>query len=186
MAEYLKQKASPGKDAVDFLEKEREFNKGLQQLKSSPVEMVDDFQKVVSKDLPVDKINKLGDVQKIKSGGEFMADQIIRDARKNAIESVGDTLNYKELKKQFANKAKMAARTGGKKLLGAVPVIGGIANALMSQDASAAVPGLDSAESLGPAAGTLDDRIAKGTLTPEDKQQLALEQAKIRELQSIK
>lgn len=116
MADYLKQKASPGKDAIDFLEKERSFNKGLQDLKSSQPEMVSDFQRAVSKDLPVEKINKLGDIQPIKSGGDFMADQIIRDAdkaaRRGAVEQVGNTLNYKDLRKEFA--AKNALK--GKKL----------------------------------------------------------------------
>jgi hypothetical protein len=68
-----------------------------------------------------------------------------------------------------------AAKMVGKKVLGAVPVLGGIANAVMSQDASAAVPGLDAAESTGPAAGSLDERIEKGTLTDEDKRQMRLE-----------
>lgn len=71
-----------------------------------------------------------------------------------------------------------AAKMVGKKVLGAVPVIGGLANAVMSGDASAAVPGLDSAESLGPAPGSLDSRIENGTLTDEDKKQLRMEALK--------
>jgi hypothetical protein len=67
-----------------------------------------------------------------------------------------------------------AAKMMGKKVLGAVPVLGGLASAAMSGDASAAVPGLDQ-ESLGPAPGSLDSRIENGTLTDEDKNQMRLE-----------
>lgn len=168
--------------ALGYLEKEREFNKGLQNLKSAPVEMVDDFRKTAVRDLPVEKINTVGEPQKLKSGGEFLADQVVRDARKNALQEVGDTLNYKDLKKQFASKARSAA---GKKFLGAVPVVGGLLSAAMSGDASAAVPLLESAESLGPEAGTFDNRLEQGLLTEEDKQQLAMEQARIRALQNV-
>lgn len=81
--------------------------------------------------------------------------------------------------------AKQAAKTGGKKLLGTIPVLGGIASAALSQDASAAIPLLDSAESLGPQTGTFDDRVAKGTLTDEDKLQLMEEQARIKALRGL-
>lgn len=168
-----------------YLEKERSFSKGLENLKSAPVDMVDDFQAPAVKDLTVDKITN--PVQKVKSGGDFVAEQIIRESRKAAAQQVGDTLNYNELKKQFVEKAKKAARSGaGKKLLGAVPVLGGLASAAMSGDASAAVPFLDSAESLGPELGSFEDRLERGLLTEQDKQQLAMEQARIQALQQIK
>jgi hypothetical protein len=192
MSDYLKQKAPKSKDATDFLKKERSFNQGMQELKSAPVEMVDDFQKKVVKDLPVEHINKLGEPQKITSGADFLAQQVIgqaeRDAKRAALGKVsGDALDYKQLKKEFADKARQAARSGaGRKLLGTVPLVGGLLSAAMSGDASAAVPLLDSAESLGPQAGTLDDRIARGQLTEDDKQALAMEQARIKALQSLK
>src|ERR1043165_329374 len=50
-----------------------------------------------------------------------------------------------------------ALKSLGTKALGAVPVLGGLASAAMSQDASAAIPVLDSAEPLGPAKGSLDE-----------------------------
>lgn len=67
------------------------------------------------------------------------------------------------------------AKALGKKVLGAVPVLGGLASAAMSGDASAAVPLLGEADNLGPAAGTLDHRIEMGQLTDEDKAQLRMQ-----------
>lgn len=64
--------------------------------------------------------------------------------------------------------ALQAAKAGGKKLLGAIPLIGGLATAAMTGDASAAVPVLGDVDSLGPAPG-IDSRIENGTLTDEDK-----------------
>lgn len=160
--------------------KERLFNQGLKDLVNSPVDMVDDFQKPLTKTVPVDKIDTR-QTQKIKTGADFQADQIIRNAKQEAklaaLGKIGDTIDYSTFRK--------GAKTAGKKLLGAVPVLGGIANAILSQDASAAVPLLDEAESLGPAAGTFDSRIANGTLTEEDKQQLRNEQARVKALQSF-
>ena len=67
-----------------------------------------------------------------------------------------------------------AAKMMGKKVLSALPLVGGLASAAMTGDASAAVPVLDSAESLGPEKGTLDHRLEMGQLTDEDKQQLRM------------
>lgn len=70
----------------------------------------------------------------------------------------GDTLDYGKLRKEYANKAKNAGvpsgslRQGLKPLakgLKALPIIGTIAALASSEDASAAIPGLDSAESAG-------------------------------------
>lgn len=172
MSDYLPRKAPPKDAAANYLQKEREFNKGMQNLKSSPVEMVDDFQKPFSKDVPAEKITN--PILPIKSQAEFEADKIIRESRKAAVEEAGNKLNYNELRKEFAQKAKLAAK-GGKRLLGAVPILGGLASAAMSGDASAAVPLLGEADNLGPEKGSLDYRIETGTLTEEDKQNLRMQ-----------
>lgn len=180
MNQYLKEKLSaPEKtNAEDFLDKEKNFNQQLKELIASKPEMVEDFQKPMVKDLKVEKIDKRGVVQPLTSGADFQAK--IAAARKGAIKQAAgaaeDTLDYTQFKKQFADKARLAAKSpAAKKLMGVVPVLGGLANALISGDASAAVPVLDSAESLGPAAGTIDSRIESGTLTEEDKAQLRLQ-----------
>lgn len=170
----------------EYLDKQREFSKGLQSLKSSAVDTVPDFQTSAIKDFPAEKISTLGEIIPQKSESEFLADRLIRDARRAAVEQAGDTLNYNDLRKQFADKAKYAAKSPvGKKILGAVPVLGGLASAAITGDASAAIPILDSAESLGPQPGTLDQRMEQGTLTEKDRQTLAMEQARMRALQNL-
>lgn len=200
MSDYLKQKAPQRYKAEEYLEKDRKYSKDLMDLKSSPVEMVDDFQRTVVKDLPVDKIDRRGEIIPLKSGAEFQADNVIRDARRAAVEQASDTLNYKDLKKQFAEKARMAARSPvGKRMVAAVPFLGAGMAALSGEPAMAAeelaedltgpagmVYGAAKPASTGPMAGSLDDRIAKGQLTEEDKQMLMQEQARIKALQSIK
>ena len=56
--------------------------------------------------------------------------------------------------------------------LKALPVVGGIASALLSEDASAAVPVFGSSEALGPAKGSIEERLESGTLTEQDKSDL--------------
>ena len=199
MDKYLKEKL-PKADttkAEDYLEETRRIRRELNMAPAPS--MVDDFQKPLVKDIPREKIKTLGEIQPIKPASEHMANEIIRKA---AVEQVGDSLDYLKPKKvkdtseylydagkylkEFKDKARLAARsTVGRKVLGAVPLLGGLASAAMSGDASAAVPLLDSAESLGPEAGSLEYRMENGLLTDQDKQQLALEQARMRALQTI-
>jgi hypothetical protein len=100
----------------------------------------------------------------LKSGKEFAAEQLGRNAMQEAklaaAGKMGDTLDYSKFRKLF--------RSAGKGLK-AVPVLGALATAAMTGDASAAVPVLGEAESLGPAPDSLDARIENGTLTEEDK-----------------
>lgn len=116
-------------------------------------------------------------MQKLKASEAPVLDRSLSEGFAAPIKS--SPINTKEIVPQisgddFIKKIadKRAAKAAGKKLLGAVPVLGGLVSAAMTQDASAAVPILDSAESLGPAPGSLDDRIERGTLTEEDKQLL--------------
>lgn len=200
MNDYLKQKlpVSPTSKGEDFISKDREYNQQLKELIASKPEMVEDFQKPMVKDLQTERINKVGDIQPIKSGADFKADQIIRDAvRQDAIKAAAsNTLDYGQLRKEFADKAKLAARTGGRKLLGAIPLLGAGYAALSGEPAMAAeelagdVPVLGQVyEAIkptptGPAEGSLDARIENGTLTDEDK--IALQQqARIKALQNI-
>lgn len=120
------------KSAIDYLEKERAFNKGLQDLKSAPVEMNSDLGQKIVKDLPADKINT-NQVQKIKSGADFMAEQTIRQAERDAkraalgkVVDAGNTLDYG------------AFRKAGKKFMGAVPLLGAGYAALQGDPAMAA------------------------------------------------
>lgn len=205
MDKYLKQKVAPIDASAEHISKEAEFAKQLRELSAQKPEMTEDFRNPMTKDLPVDRIDRRGEVVPLKSGSEFQVNQMFKDAesqaakelagRKGAMQELAydagqmkREYNAKALqengKKIFGTKApvdldytqlRKAMKTGGKKVLGALPLIGGVANALISQDASAAVPGLDAADSLGPAPGSLDSRIENGTLTEEDKQLLRLE-----------
>lgn len=119
------------KGAVEYLERERSFNNDLRNLQSAPVEMVDDFQKPLIKDLPANKIDT-NQVQKLTSGADFKAKQIIREAEREAKRQAlgkvsGDTLDYS----QFLKK-------GGKKLAAAVPLLGAGYAALQGDPAMAA------------------------------------------------
>lgn len=94
--------------------------------------------------------------------------------------------------------AKQAAKAGGSKLLGGLPFVGAGIAALSGEPAMAAeelvedltgpvgaIYGAAKPATSGPQAGSFDDRVAKGTLTDEDKLQLMEEQAKIRALQGM-
>ena len=80
-----------------------------------------------------------------------------RQMRGKPAEVVGDTLDYGKLRKEMSNMNKAAPsatslRAGIKPLakgLKAIPIIGTLAALAGSEDASAAIPGLDSADSAG-------------------------------------
>lgn len=85
------------------------------------------------------------DIMKLKSGKEFTGDI----AKKRALRSLGG------------------------RALKAVPFLGGIASAISSGDASAAVPILGEADELGPGKDTLEGRLERGEmLSAEEMQQL--------------
>jgi hypothetical protein len=185
MAEYLKQKIAPStkSNAEDFLERERAYTQQLKELAASKPEMVNDFQHAVAKDLPVEKINTLGQVQPITSGADFAAKQAARKQAVQTVASASDVLDYNQLRKEFTDKAKMAARSPiARKALSILPFAGAGVAALsgdpamaaeeLAQDAAGPV-GLAyeaiKASPTGPATGSLDSRIENGTLTPQDK-----------------
>lgn len=192
MDKYLTQKIPSTDKSEELLEKKAEFVKQLRELQASKPQMVEDLQKPLVKDLPVDKIDKRGIAQPVVSGSDFQTQQALRAARKDAIEKTSDVLDYNKLREEF-KKINKFTRTGGSKMLAAVPVLGSglaLAAGLSSPDASAAVgdslvPG--GLESLGPQPGSLDHKIENGLpLSPEEKQQLAEQQARIKALQTLR
>jgi hypothetical protein len=142
MSEYLKSKipASATSKAEDFLADDRSYAEKLKELIASKPQMVDDFQKPVAKDLPVEKIDRRGAVQPLTSGADFAARQAARQqAIKAASSGASDVLDYGQLKKEFADKARSAARSpAGRKVLGAVPFAGAAYAALSGEPAMAA------------------------------------------------
>lgn len=126
------------------------------------------------------------DISRLKNAATdvVIKDKQLSEGFKNpVVPNVTEHINNKEIQKKLTGNeflermanlraAKAFAKTAGKKVLGAVPIVGGIAQAVMSQDASAAVPFLGDSESLGPAPDSLDARIENGTLTDEDKAEL--------------
>lgn len=91
----------------------------------------------------------------------------IRATRK-AAEKAGD--------QDMINRLKLlASKMGrvGSKSLKALPIVGGIASAMGSGDASAAVPVLGDAEALGPAKGSLEEALESGEATDDQKREMA-------------
>lgn len=192
MDQYLKAKIpvqDPTKAAQDAIDKELQFKKDLMELSGSKPQMVEDFQKSLVKDLPVQKINTKA-VQPLTSGADFAARQAARQqAVKQVASKASDVLDYNQFRKEFADKARQVARTPvARKALSILPFAGAAYGALsgdpvmaaeeLAQDAAG--PAGLAYEAIkpvatGPAAGSLDDRIEKGTLTDEDKQQLRLQ-----------
>ena len=141
--------------ADDLLKKRLDFLENLKQLKKSPVEMKSDLSQKVAKDLPVDKIDKL-QLQKVDSPNA-MADTFNKIAHHRAARASaqgrttssgipGEVLDYKKLKQEFKDKAKLeknsrfaqALKKTGK--LGAAIVPGiGVAGALMAGSADEAL-----------------------------------------------
>lgn len=115
-----------------------------------------------------EKINTFGDRQPVISGADFEMKANLRETLKDALQK-GD--------KTMIDKVQRAMSKFGKGMK-SIPILGsaiGLASAIGSEDASAAIPILDSAESLGPNKGTLDYRLEQGMLTDEDKEQLKRE-----------
>jgi hypothetical protein len=107
------------------------------------------------------------EVQKIKSGSE-------------AIEETGQKLAEhrakREALRQLSGKAPGASKalTGvlsklGKRGLKSIPFLGAVANAVMSDDASAAIPLLGEAEDVGPTKGSIDSIIEDPSASPEQR-----------------
>lgn len=88
----------------------------------------------------------------------------IRDAAKKSMKA-GDSATAKLLLK--------AGLKGGKKLLSAIPFVGGFAAALASGDASAAVPGSDLVGTTGPRPGSLEAVFEDPNATLEERQAAA-------------
>ena len=101
----------------------------------------------------------------IKSGNKDAVKGIIQQVGSVA-KKTGNTSFMKDLIKRVS-KSKLA-KGATKKLLGAIPLVGGIASAISSGDIRAAVPGLDMIDPLGAKEGSLNQRIESGTLSPEE------------------
>lgn len=125
------------------------------------------------------------------TGAELQAKQHALQKASSVADNVYDA---GEMKRQYESMKKYARNPAAKKTLGVVPLVAP-ALALMSGDASAAVDEL-AADAVpvydairpspsGPAQGSFDQRLEQGLLTPEEKQQMMLEQAKIRALQGM-
>jgi hypothetical protein len=104
-----------------------------------------------------------------------------RNAKKLIKEGKGEEAKSL-LKKAMKSKAfQKIAKAAGKKALKAIPIVGGVASAVMSGDASAAVPILSEAEDIGAPKGSDLRRSEDPSLSAEERHKL---QEKIR--QSIK
>lgn len=81
----------------------------------------------------------------------------------------GDEFTESVAKKRLLNKLSKGAGRFAKAGLKSLPLVGGIAAAIQSNDASAAVPLLDQADSLGPGKGTPSSIIEDPTVSPEER-----------------
>jgi hypothetical protein len=74
------------------------------------------------------------------------------------------------IKKAMESKAfKRIAKSAAKKTLKSIPIVGGLASAIMSKDASAAVPVLSEAEEAGPSKGSLEAKMEDPSLSAEQR-----------------
>lgn len=116
--------------------------------------------------------------QGIKKGSIKDIDpQYVRDFNARKAAEVKKELELAEMAgdSNIAKKLKGAVPKGALK---AIPLVGGIASALASGDASAAVPFLDSAESLGPARDSLEGKFERGEQLSEDEYKKMQEEAR--------
>lgn len=135
MNDVKKQALEEMRDIIAERQKKRidNYAKGLSTLKSSPVEIMTD---------PLEDHDKM----KVKSGSDWadeieMKRKIRREMEGKVAEKVGDTLDYKQLRKQ--------AMKAGRKGLKALPLVGPMIGLMGAEDASAALPILGDAESAG-------------------------------------
>jgi len=168
--DYIKAKSSPDKSmnlAKGTLDKDV-----LTVKSSAPADVTPEVTKVRG----TQKINTMGEAQDLISGKDFTSkinDIKLKGDLKATMEDAikrGDHTMMNKLK-QVATKFSKNAGKG----LKSIPILGsaiGLASAIGSDDASAAIPILDSAESLGPQKGSLDYRLENGMLTEEDKEEL--------------
>lgn len=125
MEKYLKQKIPlKSNDLEERIAEELEFKKNVQKLEGSKPQMVDSFQKPMIKDLPVDKLNTLGEKIPLKSEADFISGNLIKQAdlaaakidrgvRRDALEDL--VYNAANTKKEYIEKA---AQDGAKKIYG--------------------------------------------------------------------
>lgn len=125
------------------IDKELKFKRDLEKLNSSPVKA----------EGYVNPLNN--DIIRVKAGDTNNLTEPLTKVRnvtdKIDTKGIQKTISGDDFMEKIANAraAKQALKTGGKKVLGAVPFIGGALQALATQDASAAVPLLGDADSVG-------------------------------------
>lgn len=92
------------------------------------------------------------------------AKQLILNKKNQVVKNVTDHIDTRQIAKisTASEFKKNIAKKLGKKSLKALPIVGGIISAVSSGEASAAVPILDQAESLGPRKGSLAHRLEMG------------------------
>lgn len=193
MKKYLTEKLIDEEAAPDkvgqYLDKEMQFSRDVNSLKSAPVPKVDDFQKPQVKDMAREVIDRRGEVVPVSNASDWQAKIAAKRAalaEKSGKKVVENSIDYNDIRKGIKHAAP-AMKGVGKKLLGAIPLLGGLASAAMSGDADAAIPILGEAESLGPQPGTIDHKIEMGIpLSPEEKAELQAQQARMQALQQLR
>lgn len=172
-------------------DKEQEFNSGMQKLNNQSIPMVDDFQRPAVKDVAVEHIDTVTKQPLVGLNDVNAKVEAFRQARQQALGKMAAPqvpgINYNDMRNEFAQKAMGFAKNAGKKAIAAVPFAGAAYAALQGDHAMAAdelagsVPVAGQIydaikpEPSGPAAGSLDDRMERGTLTDEDKKQLRID-----------
>jgi hypothetical protein len=177
---YLTEKLIDEESAPDkvgeYLDREVKFNRDVNTLKSAPVDKVDDFQKPLVKDIPREKINKLGDVLPQSSGSDFQknieAKRAALRAKTGKLPEIPNEINYNEFKKGISHAAP-SMKGAGKKILGALPFLGAGYAALQGDPAMAAEElATDAAGPAGMAYEAIRPEIAGN---PEEERQMLAE-----------
>ena len=205
-------------DETDIPEKRDKFYQERLKLQNSPVHTTGQLNSDLVSDLPAQKIDKLqmkditspSDVAEKVAAHRAERDMLrerlpssentinYNDFKKkpNPSKVPGSTLDYKQLRQEFMEKAKSAIKKPkGVAAMAATALL----PMLVSDAAQASTPYQAATRALeegdpvsafipgdaGPSTGSFDQRLEAGQLTPEEKQQLLIQQARIRALRGM-
>lgn len=197
---YMKQKITPQVD--DTSDRQLKFLRDREALKNTAPEINSNLGQQISKDLPVEHIDKLQakDMSRPSDVYAKIAEhRANRAAQKGAIgisdvaEKVLPAGNWKQ---EFVQKSMQAARNpAAKKAMGIIPFVAPAMALMNGEPAQAAeevvadvAPVYDAIRPTesGPAQGSFDQRLESGQLTPEEQQQMLQQQARIKALQGLR
>jgi len=124
------------------------------------------------------KITKDRAAKMLKKGDREGATKLLKEAMASQDYKITET-KKKAAKSMLSSGIKSnLLKKVGSKALKSIPIIGGIASAISSNDASAAIPVLGDSESTGPAKGSRDAKFENPNTSDKDREQMYKESIK--------